>query len=430
MQQGSALMPVPMCVLTAALLACAASARDQETGDDRPRVGELKDGDRVVFLGDGFFEREHEFGCIETELTSLWPQRRITFRNLGRSGDTVWGDAWAAFDTAKEGFARRRDLALALEPTVVFVAFGMSESFAGETGLREFESGLHALLDSLGPTGARVVLLGPGRHFALGPPLPEPGPHNRSLDRYRQVIARAAEQRGLEYIDMRLMMSEEGAIDAKERARRFSTDGIHLTAEGYRMAADLIAAAMGQAGRREWEITVRDADRPSIERARGAAVSPDPGGWLRFEVRDAVLPVPPVPVDSRSSSPTRRLRVTGLGAGTHTLKIDGAEYASGNARDWARDHRIDRGLGIRDCPELRQAETLRQTIVEKNRLLYYRWRPENETYLYGFRKHEQGRNAAEVPLFDPLVAEKEAKIARLRMPVTHIYEIVRAEEAR
>jgi hypothetical protein len=35
-----------------------------------------------------------------------------------------------------------------------------------------------------------------------------------------------------------------------------------------------------------------------------------------------------------------------------------------------------------------------------------------------------------VPLFDPLVAEKEARIAQLRMPVTHLYEIVRMEEGR
>jgi lysophospholipase L1-like esterase len=59
-------------------------------------------------------------------------------------------------------------------------------------------------------------------------------------------------------------------------------------------------------------------------------------------------------------------------------------------------------------------ERLRQAIVAKNRLYFYRWRPQNETYLFGFRKHEQGNNAREIPLFDPLVAAKENEIARLK----------------
>ena len=58
---------------------------------------------------------------------------------------------------------------------------------------------------------------------------------------------------------------------------------------------------------------------------------------------------------------------------------------------------------------------LRKAIVEKNRLYFYRWRPQNETYLFGFRKHEQGRNAKEVAQFDPLIAAKEQEIAKLRV---------------
>jgi hypothetical protein len=77
--------------------------------------------------------------------------------------------------------------------------------------------------------------------------------------------------------------------------------------------------------------------------------------------------------------------------------------------------------------EADRAEQLRQTIIAKNRLYFHRWRPQNETYLFGFRKHEQGQNAAEVPKFDPLVEELEARIAKLRVPVKHTYELVREE---
>jgi hypothetical protein len=74
-------------------------------------------------------------------------------------------------------------------------------------------------------------------------------------------------------------------------------------------------------------------------------------------------------------------------------------------------------------PEFEQSERLRQAIVAKDRLYFHRWRPQNETYLFGFRKHEQGQNAREVPQFDPLVAQKEVEIAKLRVPVAHTYEL-------
>jgi lysophospholipase L1-like esterase len=66
--------------------------------------------------------------------------------------------------------------------------------------------------------------------------------------------------------------------------------------------------------------------------------------------------------------------------------------------------------GMSEVPE---AEDLRKAIVAKNELFFHRWRPQNQTYLFGFRKHEQGQNAKEVAEFDPLVEEQEKRIAQL-----------------
>jgi hypothetical protein len=81
-----------------------------------------------------------------------------------------------------------------------------------------------------------------------------------------------------------------------------------------------------------------------------------------------------------------------------------------------------------DGPEFDQLEALRKTINQKNLLYFHRWRPQNETYLFGFRKYEQGKNAREIPLFDPIVVEKEKAIATLRVPATHLYELTREGE--
>jgi len=71
---------------------------------------------------------------------------------------------------------------------------------------------------------------------------------------------------------------------------------------------------------------------------------------------------------------------------------------------------------------------LRKAIIAKNLLFFHRWRPQNITYLTGFRKHEQGNNAVEIAQFDPLVAKAETEIVTLRQSVTRTYEIVPYEK--
>lgn len=56
---------------------------------------------------------------------------------------------------------------------------------------------------------------------------------------------------------------------------------------------------------------------------------------------------------------------------------------------------------------------LREAILRKNSLFFHRSRPANYTYIFGFRKHEQGRNAVEIPKFDPLVDKAEANVIGL-----------------
>ena len=56
---------------------------------------------------------------------------------------------------------------------------------------------------------------------------------------------------------------------------------------------------------------------------------------------------------------------------------------------------------------------LQEKIVWKNELFFHRFRPQNETYLRGFRKHEQGQNAKEIFEFDPLVEQEEKQLPAL-----------------
>lgn len=99
------------------------------------------------------------------------------------------------------------------------------------------------------------------------------------------------------------------------------------------------------------------------------------------------------------------------------LTEDGVHYSEAGHLIIARE--IAKGLGYSESVlldrNLPAYEELKAAIIEKDRLFFHRWRPANETYLFLFRKHEQGNNAKEIPMFDPLIAAQEKKIEAARV---------------
>ena len=72
--------------------------------------------------------------------TASFPKANFTVRNLGWSGDTVWGEARAGFDPPAKGYERLISLTKELNPTVLLVSYGANESFEGEAGLQTPEA--------------------------------------------------------------------------------------------------------------------------------------------------------------------------------------------------------------------------------------------------------------------------------------------------
>src|SRR5436190_4927156 len=92
---------------------------------------ELREGDRVVFLGDTLMEREKDFGYIELMMTLRFPDRNVTFRNLGWSADTPVGLSRVSFDWPKgegEMFRVLMEQVRQVQPTVVVLGSGMASS--------------------------------------------------------------------------------------------------------------------------------------------------------------------------------------------------------------------------------------------------------------------------------------------------------------
>ncbi|HTU93000.1 MAG TPA: hypothetical protein VMF69_23170, partial [Gemmataceae bacterium] len=270
--------------------------------------------------------------------------------------------------------------------------------FAGAAGLPRFQNQFGRLLDDLAPSKARVVLLAPPLAEASRWPAGKVDDRNRDLRLYTDAIKQIAERRRATFVPE--FCQRYGSADP------LTDNGMHLTAFGY------------------WNTSFNLLNELKADHVHLKTVELD--GQAPKSVRQKFLIGPPVPPGAREGYRQGDcfVRARNLKPGKYTLKIDGKAVYTADAETWMKpgDFYV-LGFIVPAGPSLEQAEKLRRAIVEKNRLYFYRWRPENETYLFGFRKYEQGKNAREIPQFDPLIAEKEKEIAKLRVPVPHTYEL-------
>jgi putative heme-binding domain-containing protein len=81
---------------------------------------------------------------------------------------------------------------------------------------------------------------------------------------------------------------------------------------------------------------------------------------------------------------------------------------------WATAIAKELGWNAPDSKPVSKDSPLRKALQRKNELFFHRWRPANHTYIFGFRKREQGRNAVEMEQFDALLEKADAAVAALK----------------
>ena len=236
-----------------------------------PAPFELRDGDRVVFLGDTFIEREQYHGWIELMLTTRFPDRNLTFRNLGWSADTPAGDSrfgrsllQAGTEPADEGGKQLVKQLEDAKPTVVFIGYGMASSFDGQAGLAKFKADYNRLLDTIekiSPT-VRFVLVEPISHndtlaWNHCVALEEERAHNKNLNLYRAAIREIGQSRAARIISLQRLTGSSNAA--------WTDNGIHLTSYGYILAAQEIENELGWKNG-EWRRNLAEPLRQAILR--------------------------------------------------------------------------------------------------------------------------------------------------------------------
>ena len=298
---------------TLSLLAVPAAAYSQDGSLGKLPRFEIKDGDRVVFLGSEFTEQAIKHNYFEAELTARWPDRRASFFNMGWSGDTPSGIARGYFGNADEGYKRLIEELDRIKPTVIFLAYG--SNFEGKT-TEKFSADFTKLYKKARQYTKRTVVLTP-------PPVesrPQPRPSAQILNNRRRAVTRMLKFLFVSESEPSFFVNLFDSLERRLRSptRPLTTDGLRFTEEGYRLIAGLMIRA---------------------------------------------------------------------------LRVEGTEARTGLSKE--------------------EFDQLRELIGEKNRLYFHRYRPQNETYLRGFRKHEQGQNAKEIAEFDALISQAEDRVYAL-----------------
>jgi glucose/arabinose dehydrogenase/azurin len=236
-------------------------------------------GAHIVFLGNTFADRMRHFGYFETLLQKNFPGKELTVRNMGwsadevglqprplnfpgfRNSDAVQSEASkeVSFKNYKfEGerivmpiplnFAGLHQDLTEQKADIIFLCFGMNESFKGAAGLPQFEKDLKSFTNALlaqkynGRSAPQLILVSPIAHEDLGGYLPKPDEHNKNLQLYSKAIQKYAAASGLIFID--LFTPSQARMKANPKTP-LTINGIHLTGAGYGEAARWMANQLG-----------------------------------------------------------------------------------------------------------------------------------------------------------------------------------------
>ena len=337
---------------------------------------ELQDGDRIVFLGNSLFEEDLRYSYLEYMLTVAFADKKVTFRNLGWGGDTVFGEARSYYTSPPTSYDLLIQQLSEAKPTLVFLGYGANEATEGAKGISKFNEGLNRLLDQIEELGARTVLL------STLPSLPSKinvnqAERNKILEAYSDEIAKVAADRKQFFVDIFHPFQQMDVNDG------ITEEGIHLNEAGYYYLARVIHQAL-QLPKRDWRLDIRVADQKLDGNVTVSNLSVQKE-TVSFLLEEAGLPfISPSAI--KEGGTARIMRINGLKKGFYSLTIDGQPVASAGAGDWAN------GVEIKHGPIFSQSKELRNLIFKKNELYFQQYRPLNRTYILGFRAYEQGRH--------------------------------------
>ncbi len=201
----------------------------------------LHQGDIVATLGNGLPDRMQHDGWMETLLQSQLPEQKLTFRNMSTSGDRPNSFPRSSGATSMTEYLQH------VKADVVFAFFGYNESYDGVKKAAEHQQNLIDFVNKTrgskanGTSFPRIVLFSPIAHEDTGNPnVPDGKAHNVQLEAYTKATEVAARKSGVTFVDL-FHPSQQLFNESKTP---LTINGVHLTEEGNKQLAEVIASAL------------------------------------------------------------------------------------------------------------------------------------------------------------------------------------------
>jgi len=407
----------------------------------------IRDGDRVVFLGDSITEQRLYTTYVEAYTLTRYPQWKLWFRNVGWGGDTSWlrqrshpdeAKLFAADDSTQEQMVRdavthglERDV-LPLKPTFVTVKFGMNDhSYQAfrEDIFKAYVRSQTKIAEILKIAGARVAFLTP-QPIEDKRPDPAQDIRNQSLRKFNDGLKEVAAKEGAIFVDQ---FDPYMAMLERERADHPNDfvgggDAVHPGPIGHTVMAWAILKALNAPALVSSVEIDCNSKQAKTERCSVRELSVS-AGTVSFERQDEALPMP---IDEKASNALKlapilqelsqyELKVTGLPSGDYELSIDSQPVANISADQLGQGF----NLAIQAGPITKQARQVLSLVFQKNNVYYNRWR---NVQLYAFPEWARSpqmeeRRVAELARLDQQIEGLEKEIDSARKPAPHRFEL-------
>lgn len=196
----------------------------------------LKDGDRIVFLGDsitaGGVKPDGYVTVIKTTLEKKYPDKKIECIGAGISGNKV---------PNLQGRVEKD--VVAKKPTIVVIYIGINDVWHGEkdpargTTPENFTAGLKEVIGKIKAGGARVILCTP---TVIGEKKAGANNLDAKLNQYADLSRALAKELDLQLCDLRKAFVDHIEANNSADAEKgiLTTDRVHLNKAGNQLVAE------------------------------------------------------------------------------------------------------------------------------------------------------------------------------------------------
>lgn len=249
----------------------------------------FKDGDVIVVMGDSITEQHLYSNYLEMWASSRYPDRKLTFRNVGIGGDRSTG-----------GNSRFKRDVLAHKATALTVDFGMNDGgyqAFNQNTFGPYMKGLQGIADQAKAAKVRVAWVTP-QPVEHNPGNDKAEAYNDTLEKFSAGVKDIAEKNEGLFVDQfhPYWAVIKKARDAGEKGRITGGDAVHPAAPGQAVMAAAILKGLGFSPVVS-RVEIKGGEVIKAENCKVGAIKKIDGG-IEFTRHDLALPFFPTEAKS------------------------------------------------------------------------------------------------------------------------------------